>query len=239
MPANSVTVGGEISWDMVISLIISLVTAAGAYFGLKFEVRHNSSNIEALEEEIENIDNDVKNYEKELLANIEIKRNEVLNELEKLKSELAHLKESTHKDIITDLKELEDKLKRDIDTTNVRIEKERNDIDRTILDIEKRINEKIKNDIKTIHDKHTSHTEAIFKRIDEFKDIKNDVLNDIKNIYIQITDIKSKFLALETLIKSESQKTELITENIHTILDMLKSDIDNIKSHLQFFSKLD
>lgn len=230
---SKLMVGGEITWDVVISIGISLVSVLIAFFNLKSQVTQVETVTSGLEDSIEEQSRLAKNIEKDFKADLDKKIVQLSNEVATVTKEIFNLKEHTQESIINDIKELENKLKREIASVDNNIEKNTIKYDNILTQIEAKIAESQIREIENLDTKLKDSTKIFHKRLDELKLSTEEYVKRLNALELDNAKKENRYNNLLLILEKDTSNHNLIIENIRTIIDYNKKDIENIKNFIQ------
>ena len=239
MAINSgLNVGGEIGWDVIISIGTSLVIGIIAFTNVKNKVKQLSDTVEFLDNSISDLNND---FAKNLNA-----KNEELN----TRLTLLETKIKDFKDVITKMesdKQIEiDKIRNDIndiknDMNSVlkekviefedKINKINKDLNTSIEDRIANIENNLHREMDSITREIENKSNTVFKRVDELRER----LEKLSDSYIELR------LKIENLLFSiEKNETNVnhITELMNIRINDINSEVTRLQNDIDDFKKL-
>lgn len=236
MAASTVTVGGTITWDVVISIAISLISVLAAFFNLKNKVDQVETNVNALEDNVDEQLRLTKTLENNLNVNLDKKIAELNVEINKLTKDLFNLKEHMQQIIVTDINDLEQKLKQEISKLEIKIETNIEKYDQIVQRIDNKINEGHKQSINEIEIRLRESAKGIYKHIDEFREVDNRLNEKILGLELRLADITSKYSTLNVSAEKDKDNQMLLFDNINIIIDYIKNDLEDLKQSVRLIS---
>ena len=226
MPINNgFSVGGEIGWDVIISVATSLIIGVIAFTNMKNKVKQLSDTVEYL-------DNNMSDINIEFKKDLNIKNEEfntritlLENHIEDFKSIITKI-ESLHNTEIEKIKTFINDLKVEINTA---FKEKTNEFDNRIEKILDLINQTIDHKISSIEN-------HIYREIDI---IKSNSENIVKTIFKRIDELKDKIekqgseqIELKLNLEKLTQVIEIKRESVLHLLKILERDIKDLDKEL-------
>ena len=231
--ATTVTVGGEITWDVVISVGFSIVSALIAFFSVKNKVEQLAVTLNSLEDGLEEDNRYTKSVEKDIKYNLDLKIEKVTGSIEEVNNKIYEINENIKQIIDSDIAKLETKYKIDINNFNNLLDKNIVKYDRRLIELEAKILDTCDKDIEKLQ---THNLELIQNINNSIGDNKNNIaiLNKkISRIEIDLAALGSNLNNVVNSINNLDDKNKLSLEHIKIILGYIENDMINIKRAMQ------
>ena len=226
-------IGGSITWDIVISIGVSIVSVLTAFFNLKNKVEQVEANVTALEDSLDEQLKLTKEVDRNFNVLMDKKVTELNVEINKVTKDLFNLKEHMQQTLVADINDLENKIAQNIEKIDNKIEANVSKYDNVIKAVENKLSDFQKQSINDFDIRVKEILKTVFKRLDEVKDSSDSVINKLVQLEINIGNVANKYEILALSLEKDKSNNLLLLDNINTIIDYIKNDLEDIKQTIR------